>query len=145
MEDFTILDFEKDKDILDKDQLHKYASTIQYYNAMVQMWKTFVDRKFVNQSSLEKMLMLKIDCQTISVLHKDTLTVSLDKEKKVYTLIYGTQSNALISFDELNKSWNLHNFFTSLFSEYWSKVSLDDVHYKIKQIFEDYGISTHIQ
>lgn len=141
-----MLDFEKDKDILDKDQLHKYASTIQYYNAMVQMWKTFVDRKFeLNQSSLEKMLMLKIDCQTISVLHKDTMTVSLDKEKKVYTLIYRAQSNALISFDELNKSWNLHNFFTSLFSEYWSKVSLDDVHYKIKQIFEDYGISTHIQ
>lgn len=141
-----MLDFEKDKDILDKDQLHKYASTIQYYNAMVQMWKTFVDRKFeLNQSSLEKMLMLKIDCQTISVLHKDTMTVSLDKEKKVYTLIYGAQSNALISFDELNKSWNLHNFFTSLFSEYWAKVSLDDVHYKIKQIFEDYGISTHIQ
>ena len=141
-----MLDIEKDKDILDKDQLHKYASTIQYYNAMVQMWKTFVDRKFeLNQSSLEKMLMLKIDCQTISVLHKDTMTVSLDKEKKVYTLIYGAQSNALISFDELNKSWNLHNFFTSLFSEYWSKVSLDDVHYKIKQIFEDYGIRTHIQ
>lgn len=141
-----MLDFEKDKDILNKDQLHKYASTIQYYNAMVQMWKTFVDRKFeLNQSSLEKMLMLKIDCQTISVLHKDTMTVSLDKEKKVYTLIYGAQSNALISFDELNKSWNLHNFFASLFSEYWSKVSLDDVHYKIKQIFEDYGISTHIQ
>lgn len=140
-----MLDFENDKDILNKDQLHKYASVIQYYNAMVQMWKTFVDRKFVNQSSLEKMLMLKIDCQTISVLHKDTLTVSLDKEKKVYTLIYGTQSNNLISFDELNKSWNLYNFFTSLFSEYWSKVSLDDVHYKIKQIFEDYGISTHIQ
>lgn len=141
-----MLDFEKDKDILDKDQLHKYASTIQYYNAMVQMWKTFVDRKFeLNQSSLEKMLMLKIDCQTISVLHKDIMTVSLDKEKKVYTLIYGAQSNALISFDELNKSWNLHNFFTSLFSEYLSKVSLDDVHYKIKQIFEDYGISTHIQ
>lgn len=67
------------------------------------------------------------------------MTVSLDKEKKVYTLIYGTQSNNLISFDELNKSWNLYNFFTSLFSEYWSKVSLDDVHYKIKQIFEDYG------
>lgn len=141
-----MLDFEKDKDILDKDQLHKYASIIQYYNAMVQMWKTFVDRKFeLNQSSLEKMLILKIDCQTISVLHKDTMTVSLDKEKKVYTLIYGVQSNALISFDELNKSWNLHNFFASLFSEYWSKVSLDDVHYKIKQIFEDYGISTHIQ
>lgn len=141
-----MLDFEKDKDILDKDQLHKYASTIQYYNAMVQMWKTFVDRKFkLNQSSLEKMLMLKIDCQTISVLHKDTMTVSLDKEKKVYTLIYEVQSNALISFDELNKGWNLHNFFTSLFSEYWSKVSLDDVHYKIKQIFEDYGIRTHIQ
>lgn len=141
-----MLDFEKDKDILDKDQLHKYASTIQYYNAMVQIWKTFVDRKFeLNQSSLEKMLMLKIDCQTISVLHKDTMTVSLDKEKKVYTLIYGVQSNALISFDELNKSWNLRNFFTSLFSEYWSKVSLDDVHYKIKQIFEDYGILTHIQ
>ena len=138
-----MLDFENDKDILNKDQLHKYASTLQYYNAMVQMWKTFVDRKFeLNQSSLEKMLMLKIDCQTISVLHKDTMTVSLDKEKKVYTLIYGAQSNALISFDELNKSWN---FFTSLFSEYWSKVSLDDVHYKIKQIFEDYGISTHIQ
>lgn len=135
MEDFTMLDFENDKDILNKDQLHKYASVIQYYNAMVQMWKTFVDRKFVNQSSLEKILMLKIDCQTISVLHKDTLTVSLDKEKKVYTLIYGTQSNNLISFDELNKSWNLYNFFTSLFSEYWSKVSLDDVHYKIKQIF----------
>lgn len=141
-----MLDFENDKDILNKDQLHKYASTLQYYNAMVQMWKTFVDRKFeLNQSSLEKMLMLKIDCQTISVLHKDTMTVSLDKEKKVYTLIYGAQSNALISFDELNKSWNLHNFFTSLFLEYWSKVSLDDVHYKIKQIFEDYGISTHIQ
>lgn len=141
-----MLDFENDKDILDKSQLHKYASTIQYYNAMVQMWKTFVDRKFeLNKSSLEKILMLKIDCQTISVLHKDTMTVSLDKEKKVYTLIYGAGSNVLISFDELNKSWNLHNFFTSLFSEYWQKVPLDDVHYKIKQIFEDYGISTHIQ